>query len=361
MTVESETSRHTTRILAEVMSSSVKGMLLVAYVDDKLHWHEHQTLVESVRALIPHATAERLLQFLDDSAHVLDTVPKSQWPGLFAASKNLSSDAKANILAMCTKIAFCDGELSVEESDLIHQIAEWLDIDSYGRTLWKETVNVALNAAELRGFKYDGIANLDRPEKHRPEPGDRSYAIHQLASRMYAVGDMEKCLTALQSGVNDGDAQSQALLGLLYQEGEAGLKKDLARAFTLFEQAASQTNLLGTFLLARTHYLGIGARKDKQQGIRLFKRAALMNFTDAQVMLGDIYRKERAGAAWILVAAHNGHKEARAYVEQQGEPPDDAKHLAAWLIEAIQALQVLVIMNPDLALSRLGEMENEEF
>ena len=165
----------------------------------------------------------------------------------------------------------------------------------------------------------------------------------------------------LETGAKDGDAQSQALLGSLYQAGDAGLEKDPARAFTLFEQAASQTNLLGTFLLARTHYLGIGVRKDQLQGIRLFKRAALMNFTDAQAMLGDIYRKQRAGAAWILVAAHNGHKEARAYVEKHGDPPDDAKEVASRLIGAINALKLLVIMNPDTALSRLAEMENEDF
>lgn len=361
MAVEFNSNRPTKEMIAEVMSSTVKGMLLVAYVDDKLHWHEHQTMVESVRALIPHASAEEVLQFLDHAAHELANVPESQWPGLFKASRNLPTDAKANILAMCTKMAFCDGELSVEESDLTHKIAEWIDIDSYGRTLWKESVHLALNAAQPRGFKYDGIANLDRPEKHKPEPADRSLAIHQLASNTYAAGDMERCVMLLETGAKDGDAQSQALLGSLYQAGDAGLEKDPARAFTLFEQAASQTNLLGTFLLARTHYLGIGVRKDQLQGIRLFKRAALMNFTDAQAMLGDIYRKQRAGAAWILVAAHNGHKEARAYVEKHGDPPDDAKELASRLIGAINALKLLAIMNPDTALSRLAEMENEDF
>jgi len=361
MAVESGSHRRTPEMMAEVMSSAVKGMLLVAYVDNKLHWHEHQTLVESVRALIPHATAERLLQFLDDAAHALEHVPKSPWPGLFEASRELPVDAKANILGMCTKMAFSDGDLTVEESDLIHEIAEWIDIDSYGRTLWKETAHAALRAAQLRGFKYDGIENLDRPEKHKPRPGDRSHAIHQLASHTYAAGDMEKCVDLLQTGATDGDAQSQALLGTLYQEGDAGLEKDLSRAVTLFEQAASQYNLLGTFLLARTHYMGIGVRKDKQKGIRLFKRAALMNFPDAQAALGDIYRGTRVGGAWVLVAAHNGHKEAGAYVEKNGDPPDGVRELASRLIEAIKALKLLVIINPELTLARLAEMENEDY
>jgi hypothetical protein len=86
-----------------------------------------------------------------------------------------------------------------------------------------------------------------------------------------------------------------------------------------------------------------------------------MNFTDAQAMLGDIYRGTRVGGAWVLVAAHNGHKEARAYVEKHGDPPDDVKELASRLIEAINALKLLVIINPELTLARLAEMEKEDF
>ena len=153
-----------TKRLAEVMGTTLTGMLLVAYVDNKLHWHEHQTLIEFVRAIGDHVSAQQVLQYLDSSAHLLEDIPQSQWAGLFEVGRRLPSEAKVTVLAMCTKLAFADGHLSPEESNLIHQIAEWINIDPYGRKLWKEGVRGALEAAQLRGFEYTGIENLENED-----------------------------------------------------------------------------------------------------------------------------------------------------------------------------------------------------
>lgn len=352
-----------TGLIAEVTGTAVTGMLLVAFVDKKLHWHEHQTLVEYMRVAGPHVDAEKLLAYLDDTAHLLEAIPECQWPGLFEIGRNLPDELKVNILAMCTKLAFADGDLSPDESNLIYQIADWINIDHDGRKLWKEGVRGALEAAQLRGLKYTGIDNLDRPEEPNPKPDEQSFTIQKLARRAYMAGEMEKCVDLLQNAAADGDAQCQAFLGTLYQEGDARLDQDLVRAVKLFEQSASQYNLMGTFLLARSHYLGIGISKDEWQGIRLFRRAAFMNYPDAQAMLAQIYRELRnsaVGGAWLVVAASNGHSDAVRYIEEQGEPPDEVKQIASRLIEAIQGLKILVHMNPELALTRLAEMEDDD-
>ena len=363
MVVES-ISNITTKRIAETLATTLKGMLLVAFLDNKLHWHEHQTLIEFVRTVGDHATAEKTLEYLDEAAHMLEGVPPSARPALFEPARHLPSEAKVNVLAMCTKLAFSDGRLTAEESKLIHLIAEWIDIDPPGRKLWKEGVRGALKAAQMRGYEYDGIENLDRPEKVNVEPEGELSSNYALASRAYAAGEMEKCVSLLQAGATDGDASCQALLGTFFQDGDAGLKQDLARAVTLLEQAASQYNVVGTFLLARTHYFGIGVEKDEEQGIRLFKRAALMNYPEAQAMLTEIYtqrRNFRLGGAWLLVAASNGHTEAKRYIEEQGDPPDVVKHLASRLIESIHFLKLMVGMNPKLALAKLAEMEKVDF
>lgn len=349
--------------MAEVMGTAVTGMLLVAFVDNKLHWHEYQTLVESVRAVAQQVAAEKLLAYLDSTAHLLEEIPRSQWPGLFEIGRHLPNEAKVVVLGMCTKLAFADGHLTPEESDLIHQIADWIDTDHQSRKLWKQGVRGALESAQMRGFKYTGIENLDRPEEVNAEPKDQTSSLHELASRAYAAGEMEKCVNLLQTAAADGDAQCQALLGALYQEGDAGLEQDLDRAVKLFEQATSQTNLMGTFLLARTHYFGIGVRKDEQQGIRLLKRAAFMNFPDAQAMLARVYPEPQdglVGGAWLVVAASNGHTEAVRYIEEHGDPPDEVKEFASRLIKAIQGLRILVHMSPDVALGKLAELESED-
>lgn len=151
-----------TEMMAQVTGSTLIGMLLVAYIDNKLHWHEHRTLLEFVRAFGGHVPARQLLQYLDSSAHVLEDVPPSQWPGLFEPCRRVPNEVKVTILAMCTKLAFSDGHLSTEESNLIHQIADWIDADQESRELWKQGVRGALKDAQLRGFQYTGIENLDR-------------------------------------------------------------------------------------------------------------------------------------------------------------------------------------------------------
>lgn len=284
-------------LMAEVMGTTVTGMLLVAFVDGKLHWHEHQTLVESLRLIAPHATVDDLLKYLDGTAHLLEEIPRSGWPDLFEIGRKLPDRFKVTIMGMCTKVAFADGYLTIEESKLIHEIAAWINIDRDGRKLWKQGVRGAVKAAQLRGLAYKGIENLERAEEVNSEPSK----IHESARQAYD--------------------------------------------------------------LARTHYLGLGVTKDEQQGIRLFKRAAFMNYPDAQAMLGQIYRESennKVGDAWTLVAASNGQTDAVRYIEEQGELPDDVKHLASRLIEAIQGLQLLVTMNPQAALAKLAEIENED-
>jgi len=147
-------------LMAEVMGTTVTGMLLVAFVDNELHWHEHQTLVESLRLIAPHTGVENLLKYLDGTAHLLEEIPRSEWPGLFEIGRKLPDRFKVTVMGMCTKVAFADGYLTLEESELIHEIADWINIDRDGRKLWKQGVHVALKAAELRGLKYTGIENL---------------------------------------------------------------------------------------------------------------------------------------------------------------------------------------------------------
>src|ERR1044072_4066954 len=159
-------------LMSEMMGTTVRGMLLVAFAAGKLDWHEHQALVEALRLIAPHATVDHLLKYLDGTAHLLDEIPRSGWPGLFEIGRKLPNRFKATVMGMCTKVAFADGYLTVEESELVHEIANWIDIDRDGRKLWKQGVREALNAAELRGLEYTGIENLDRPEDVSPEIGN---------------------------------------------------------------------------------------------------------------------------------------------------------------------------------------------
>lgn len=348
--------------VVQFLGMGLTAMLLVAFEDGKLHWHEREVLVESMRTLGDQVTVQQALKFLDDTAHMLQNYPKDNWAELFNPDA-ISSEMKVMILGMCMRVAFSDGHLSITESDLIHNIADWIKIDSHNRRLWKQKVREALNESMERGIKFTGIENLYRDKSENVIAENRASNSFDIANSAYAAGEMKKCVDLLHAAAADGDAPCQTFLGALYQEGDAGLERDTWRAVKLFEQATDQYNLMGTFLLARTYYLGVGVKKDKKKGIRLFKRAAFMNSPEAQATLAQIYGKPwnaRVGGAWLLVAAHNGHVEAMKYVEQRGEPSDRMKALATKLIEIIQGLQLLTGLDPDLALARLAELENED-
>ena len=146
---------------ANLLSVGMTGMLLVAFVDGKLHWNERETLVEAMRAIGDHVTAEQALTFLDDTAHMLESIPESEWQGLFNPGRRLPNEMKRIILNLCMRLAFSDGHLSPIESDLIHRIADWIEIDPGNRVIWKQEVRNALDEAQARGLEYTGIENLD--------------------------------------------------------------------------------------------------------------------------------------------------------------------------------------------------------
>ena len=60
------------------VGANVVGMLLVAFEDGKLHWSEHEAIVEAMRTLGDHVSAEQTLTFLDETAHLIEAIATSQ-------------------------------------------------------------------------------------------------------------------------------------------------------------------------------------------------------------------------------------------------------------------------------------------
>jgi len=139
----------------------ITGMLLIAFVDGTLHWNERETLVETVRALGDHVTAEQTLKFLDDTACMLEGVDPFNCSDLFAPARRLSDDKKRILLHLCARLAFADGNLDVREGRLLGLIADWIELDPTDRAIWKQEVQQALSSGEMRGLTFTGVENLD--------------------------------------------------------------------------------------------------------------------------------------------------------------------------------------------------------
>ncbi len=106
------------------LSIMLPGMLLVAFADGELHWDEREALIQTLRVAAEQAPAAELLAFLDDAAHSLARVPKSEWPGLFADARLLPVERQRIVLHVCTRVAFADGLLDPREAAILSQIAD---------------------------------------------------------------------------------------------------------------------------------------------------------------------------------------------------------------------------------------------
>ena len=111
---------------------------------------------------------------------------------------------------------------------------------------------------------------------------------------------------------NEGDADAQDQLGLLYMIGEKA-NKDPVLAVKWFKKAASQNHLEAQYHLARAYIRGEGVIKDLDEGVFWAKKAsyrghaASQNILAARYALGEGVGKDRVEAmAWLYVSAAYG-------------------------------------------------------
>lgn len=125
-------------------------------------------------------------------------------------------------------------------------------------------------------------------------------------------------LDGLRKAANLGHSPAQFYLAKLYENGEAGLTKDLAEARRWTERAAQGGNRHAMHNLGIALIEGKGGPKNATLAGQWFRRAADLGLVDSQYNLGALYEQglgESQNAAeaykWYLVAARTGDVEAR--------------------------------------------------
>lgn len=125
-------------------------------------------------------------------------------------------------------------------------------------------------------------------------------------------------LENLRKAANLGHSPAQFYLAKLYENGEAGLAKNLAEARRWTERAAQGGNRHAMHNLGIALIEGKGGPKNAVMAGQWFRRAADLGLVDSQYNLGALYEQglgEPQNAAeaykWYLVAARAGDEEAR--------------------------------------------------
>jgi Sel1 repeat len=124
-------------------------------------------------------------------------------------------------------------------------------------------------------------------------------------------------LQALRASAEQGNAEAQFTLGLLYDHGR-GLPKDKGEALRWYRRAAMQGDMFAQNALGDNYWEGTGVPKDDREAIWWWRLAADKGFVPAQHSLGKILAGGGQGVAadkpqsymWLMLSAAQGDKEA---------------------------------------------------
>ena len=113
---------------------------------------------------------------------------------------------------------------------------------------------------------------------------------------------------ALRHLAEQGDAEAQLRLGLIYHEGQS-VARDYSETARWYREAAKQGRATAQLALAFMLNAGRDVAKDEMASFRWLSRAAEHGHVEAQFMLSIYHNHDMVRShAWLIVAASQGHK-----------------------------------------------------
>jgi TPR repeat protein len=138
-------------------------------------------------------------------------------------------------------------------------------------------------------------------------------------------------IPTLKKQAEQGDADSQTKLGVLYSTG-IGVPMDKKEAVTWYKKAAGQGDPTAAWNLAFMYIKGEGVDKDFKKARNLFRYSAEQGFVNAQYDFGIVLLDGVGGEPdrdeaikWLRKAASQGSRDAKKVLEQLGEQASSGK------------------------------------
>jgi TPR repeat protein len=199
---------------------------------------------------------------------------------------------------------------------------------------WRRALAASLVAAMLAGTAVagpleDGLAAYGR--------GDYAAALRLFlplanegnADAQYSLGvmygngrglpqDYSEAVKWFRRAADQGQATSQYNLGVMYGKGQ-GAPQDYAEAAKWFRKAAEQGKTSAQYNLAYVYSIGQGVPQDYAEAAKWYRKAAEQGDADAQNRLGSMYGTGQ-GVPQDLVEAHKWFSLAAS-----GDPATDAE------------------------------------
>jgi uncharacterized protein len=104
----------------------------------------------------------------------------------------------------------------------------------------------------------------------------------------YQRGDYTTAVNLLQPLVDQGNADAQDILAIMYYVGQ-GVPQSRAEAIRLYRLAAEQGNAHSQDALGFAYQNGVGVQRDVSEAAKWFRKSADQDNIDAQFNLGEMY------------------------------------------------------------------------
>ena len=184
---------------------------------------------------------------------------------------------------------------------------QWLE-DIIRRCLAKKPKDRYANAREV----LDAIGNRHK-KSHITLSLEKAKVSHTDES------NYTKCFKRYCQEAENGDAEAQFQMGLLYDKGD-GVEQNKKTATKWYELAAKQGYAKAQYYLGCCYYNDEGVVRNYAKAVKWFLQAAQQNETDAQYALGicnyhgrGVPQQFETAASWFLRAAQLGHPDAQYY------------------------------------------------
>ena len=133
------------------------------------------------------------------------------------------------------------------------------------------------------------------------------------AVQAYLRGEYNKAVMLLRPIAEQGDAQAQTYMGVLYERGK-GVPQDYAESVKWYRLASEQGKADAQNYLGNMYSKGNGVSQDYAEAVTWYRKAAEQGKKAAQYNLGKVYangegvKKDYVKAyMWFNVAAISGH------------------------------------------------------
>jgi uncharacterized protein len=144
----------------------------------------------------------------------------------------------------------------------------------------------------------------------RPLASSNADAEAWLAAALLARGRTREAVPLLQHAANAGSAEGAHRLALLYAQGADGIPRDDARALELFEKAAAAGHLRAEINAGMFYFYGRGTAKDLVRARSWLEKAATQNDPYALYVLGRTMEEAQDAAQADPVRAADLYRRA---------------------------------------------------